>query len=99
MFVGLTTSDNVPIGGLKVVGDHSPSGIQHISDESCFDFCKVSGIEGSVKFGNVTFEPPFYETGVWNIYVIDGGGARVSNTIPVNIDSNSKSWYFILLRR
>ena len=99
IFVGITAGDNTPIGGLRVIGDHAPSGTHWESDVSCFDFCKISGIAGNVKFGNVTFEPPAYETGLWNLYIVDGGGARVSNNIPINIDVNSKSWYFVLLRQ
>jgi len=99
IYIGITTGNNVPVGGLKVVGDHAPSGEHWVSGESCFDFCKVNGLKGTLKFGNVTFEPPRYETGVWNLYVIDGGGAQVSNVIPVQVDASSPGWFFVLLRQ
>ena len=99
MYIALTDGSNVPVGGLKVVGDHAPSGDHWVSAASCFDFCKVNGLEGTLKFGNVTFEPPRYETGVWNLYVIDGGGNQVSNVVPIQVDFNSPGWFFVMLRR
>jgi hypothetical protein len=99
MYIGLTDGNNVPVGGLKVVGDHQPSGTHWESQPSCFDFCKVNGIAGTRKFGNVTFEPPSYETGTWYLRVVDGGGAQVSDVIPIQVDFNSPGWFFMLLRR
>lgn len=99
IYIALTDPNNVPIGGLKVVGDHTPSGLHWESAESCFDFCKASGTKGTIKFGNVTFEPPRYETGVWNLRVVDGGGTPVSDVISVPIDASSPGWFFMLLRR
>lgn len=99
MYIALTDGGNVPVGGLKVVGDHTPTGDHWVSAPSCFDFCKSNGIEGTIKVGNVTFEPPRYETGVWNLYVVDGAGKQVSNVIPVTVDFNSPNWFFMILRR
>ncbi len=99
MYIALTDANNTPIGGLKVVGDHTPTGDHWVSGESCFDFCKVNGLEGTLKFGNVTFEPPRYETGVWNLYVVDGAGNQVSNVIPVTVDFNAPGWFFLMLRK
>jgi len=98
MYIALTNSNNVPIGGLKIVGDHSPSGTHYVSGESCFDFCKRNGLEGVIKQGNVTFEPPTYETGVWHLYVVDGGGAQVSDVIPISINFDNPQWFFMILR-
>ena len=100
MFIALTDGNNVPIGGLRVVGDHTPSGAHVESVESCYnDFCKTSGVSGFVKFANVPFEPPAYEAGTWNLYVIDGGGAKVSDVISVPVDPANPQWYFISLRK
>jgi len=99
MYIALTDGSNIPIGGLKVVGDHTPSGVHWESGLSCFDFCKRNGLQGTVKSANVTFEPPQYDTGVWNLYVVDGGGAQVSSVIPVTVDFNAPGWFFMLLRR
>ncbi len=97
ILIAATDGNNVPIGNLKVVGDHSPSGLHHESGETCFDFCKYSGLAGTVKWGNVSFEPPRYETGVWNLYLVDGAGNQVSDLISVGVDFNSPGWYFIRL--
>ena len=99
IFIGATDGNNTPIGGLRAIGDHSPSGRHIESLETCFDFCKLSGLEGTVKFANTTLEPPAYETGVWNIYLIDGGGAQVSDVVSIAVDVNSPQWYFVLLKR
>ena len=98
MYIAITNGNNVPIGGLKIVGDHSPSGAHYVSGESCFDFCKANGQKGTIKFGNVTFEPPAYETGVWHLYIIDGGGAQVSDIVPVTVNFDSPGWFFVALR-
>ncbi|OQY42829.1 MAG: hypothetical protein B6242_15765 [Anaerolineaceae bacterium 4572_78] len=99
MFFALTDGNNIPIGDLKIIGDHTPSGVHHVSSPSCYDFCKMSGMQGSVKAGNVTFEPPLYETGTWNLYAVDGGGGQISDVISIPVSTESKSWYFVLLRR
>lgn len=100
MYVALTDANNVPVGGLKVVGDHQPSGAHVESALSCHkDFCKRNGEAGTIKQGNVAFEPPVYETGVWNLYVVDGGGAQVSPVIPVTVDFANPGWFFISLRK
>jgi hypothetical protein len=40
-----------------------------------------------------------HETGTWVLRVVDGGGAQVSDAIPITVDFNSPGWFFMLLRR
>lgn len=97
IYFALVDANNVPIGGLKVVGDHT-NGIHKVSAESCYQYCESNGYSGTVKQGNVKFEAPL-ESGTWNLYVVDGGGAQVSDVIPMTIDVNNPGWAFMILRR
>ncbi|MCB0223613.1 MAG: hypothetical protein KDI02_07990 [Anaerolineae bacterium] len=92
IYVAIVTASNVPIGGLKIVGDHS-SGIHvesalsdwHWSATNCLD-CDY------VKFGNVKFEPGTFSDGVWNIYVADDGGNQRSPVVPLSYSSSPDQW-------
>ncbi len=102
IYVAVTTSDNVPVGGLKVVGDHTPSGRHvesvpsdwHWSTSNCLD-CDY------IKFGNVKFEPGTFEDGTWSIYVADAQGNQLSPAVPFSYstDPNQWVWDFALFRK
>ncbi|MCB0168884.1 MAG: hypothetical protein KDI79_31945, partial [Anaerolineae bacterium] len=92
IYVAIVTASNVPIGGLKIVGDHS-SGTHvesalsdwHWSATNCLD-CDY------VKFGNVKFEPGTFSDGVWNIYVADSAGTPLSPVVPLSYSADPEQW-------
>ncbi len=102
IYVAITTLDNVPIGGLKVVGDHVPSGRHVESALSDWNWSKTNCLDCDyVKFGNVKFEPGPFEDGTWNIYVADGQGTQLSPAAPFSYSSDPNQWYwdFVIFRK
>ena len=102
IYIAITTLDNAPIGGLKVIGDHVPSGRHlestlsdwHWSTTNCLDCAYI-------KFGNLKFEPGPFEDGTWNIYVADAEGNKLSPTVPLSYASDPNQWYwdFVIFRK
>lgn len=102
VYAAITTFDNVPIGGLKIVGDHTPSGRHvesglsdwHWSVSNCLD-CNY------IKFGNVKFEPGTFEDGTWSIYVADAQGNQLSAAMPFSYSAAQDQWVwdFVLFRK
>ncbi len=101
VYVAITTEGNVPIGGLKIVGDHT-SGIHAESSSSDWRWSAVNCLDCDyAKFGNVKFEPGPITDGVWNIYVADGQGTPLSPTVPLSYSSDPNQWVwdFVLFRK
>jgi hypothetical protein len=102
IYVAITTVDNVPIGGLKIVGDHVPSGRHVESAPSDWHWSKTNCLDCDyVKFGNVKFEPGPFEDGTWNIYVADAQGTQLSPVVPFNYSADPNQWYwdFVIFRK
>jgi hypothetical protein len=101
IYVAIVSEGNVPIGGYKVVGDHS-SGL-HIESALSDWFWSVTNCLDCdyVKFGNVKFEPGTFSDGVWHIYIADPQGNPVSAPVPLaySSDPNQWVWDFILFRK
>lgn len=102
IYVAITTQDNVPIGDLRIIGDHTPSS-QHVesapsdwhwSISNCLDCAYI-------KFGNVKFEPGTFTDGVWNIYVADLAGNRLSPVVPFSYSTEPDQWVwdFVLFKK
>jgi hypothetical protein len=93
---------NIPVGGLKIVGDHTPSGMHVESGLSDWGWSAVNCLECDyVKQGNVKFEPGTFADGVWNIYVADPSGKQLSPTVPLSYSADPEKWVwdFIIFRR
>lgn len=95
IYIAIHDPNNVPIGNMKVIADHSPSGRRVESAPTCFNFCKPSGLSGTIKFGNTTIEWGGIETGSWTLHVLDGGGREVAAPVTINVDSNNPQWFFV----
>lgn len=92
IYVAIVTASNVPIGGLKIVGDHS-SGIHIESAPSDWHWSATNCLDCDyVKFGNVKFEPGTFSDGVWNIYVADSAGTPLSPVVPLSYSANPEQW-------
>ncbi len=99
MYIAVTSANNVPIGGMKIIGDHSPSGMHVESPATCFNWCAPTAPGGDAKVGNVKFEPPAYIAGTWTLKLVDGGGALAAAPVTVGVDPANPQWYFLLFRQ
>jgi hypothetical protein len=98
VYAAIVTDGNQPIGGLKLVGDHVPTGAHiesglsdwHWSVTNCLD-CDY------VKFGNVKFEPGTFTDGVWNVYVADGSGTPLSAPVSLTYSTDPEQWVWDFL--
>jgi hypothetical protein len=101
VFVAAVDQNNTPIGGMKVVGEHS-SGKRVESPPTDWSYTAVNCLDcGYVKQGNVKFEPGPFEDGTWNVYLVDGGGSRVSPTVSLSYSPDSSQWVwdFIIFKK
>ncbi len=67
----------------------------------CNEFCTPipSSLPPHVQEGNVAFEAPIYETGSYQIRVLDPQGQPVSDIIEIPIDANDKKWFFLVFNQ
>ena len=76
----------------------------HIEPEPCCnDLCTPEWDEWvlppMIQEGNVVFEAPLYDTGIYEIRILDGQGQPVSNVFPIPIDYNDRYWFFYVFNR
>jgi hypothetical protein len=101
VYVAIVDPNNIPIGGMKVIGDHS-SGLHVESLQSDWSWSAVNCLSCSyIKQGNVKFEPGAFIDGTWNIYLTDGGGAQVSPVVPLSYSADPATWVwdFIIFKK
>ncbi|HMR63029.1 MAG TPA: hypothetical protein PKE64_03370, partial [Anaerolineae bacterium] len=92
MYVAIVSAGNVPVGGYKVVGDHS-AGMHVESALSDWNWSATNCLDCDyIKFGNVKFEPGPFVDGVWNIYVADEAGTQLSPVVPLPYSTNPDQW-------
>jgi len=67
----------------------------------CNEFCTPipSSLPPEIQEGNVAFEAPIYETGSYQIRLLDSQGQPVSNLIEIPIDANDKKWFFFVFNQ
>ena len=67
----------------------------------CNEFCTPipSSLPPDVQEGNVAFEAPIYETGSYQIRLLDPQGQPVSDLIEIPIDANDKKWFFFVFNQ
>lgn len=102
IYVAAISPDNVPIGDLKVVGDHLPSGLHAVSGPSDWSWSVVNCLDCDyIKQGNLKFEPGSFSEGVWNVYLADSGGNQLSPVVSLSYstDPNQWVWDFIIFRQ
>jgi tetratricopeptide (TPR) repeat protein len=104
IIVAVVTGNNTPIGGLKIIGDHAPSGKHLESAVSSWQYDVVNdvvnGLEGYIKQGNVKFEPGVFEDGTWNIYLADENGTQLSPVVSLSYSAapEQRVWDFIIFK-
>lgn len=67
----------------------------------CNEFCTPisSSLPPEVQEGNVAFEGLIYETGSYQIRLLDPQGQPVSDLIEIPIDANNKKWFFLVFQQ
>lgn len=102
VYIAVTDIANNPVGGYRIIGEHSPTGRRVESPPTTWDWSVANCLDCDyIKQGNVKFEPGPFEDGIWNLYVVDGGGSRVSETVPLSYSSDPSTWVwdFIIFRK
>ena len=102
IYVAAVSEGNIPIGGLKVVGDHVPSGQHAESGPSDWAWSVANCLDCDyIKQGNLKFEPGPFSDGVWNIYLADQSGAPLSPVVSLAYSTNPEQWVwdFIIFRK
>ncbi len=102
IYVAVVSEGNVPIGGLKVVGDHVPSGAHAESGLSDWAWSVVNCLDCDyVKQGNLKFEPGPFSDGTWSVYLADQNGTQLSPVVPLSYsaDPNQWVWDFIIFKK
>lgn len=102
IYAAAVSAGNIPIGGLKIVGDHNPSGAHAESGPSDWNWSVTNCLEcGYVKQGNLKFEPGTFADGVWNIYLADQSGTQLSPVVPLVYSADPEKWVwdFIIFKK
>ncbi len=102
IYVAVVSAGNIPIGGIKVVGDHIPSGRHAESGPSDWNWSVVNCLDCDyIKQGNVKFEPGTFEDGVWNIHLADQSGTPLSPVVPLSYSADPQKWVwdFVIFRK
>ncbi len=95
IYVAVVDTNNTPIGGYKLVGDHTPSGRHVESPPSDWSWSVANCLGcGYVKQGNLKFEPGPQEDGTWNFYLVDSGGTQQSEIISLSYSSDPQQWVY-----
>ncbi len=102
IYAAIVSDGNLPIGGLKLVADHTPSGRHVESGLSDWNWSVTNCLDCDyVKFGNAKLEPGTFEDGIWNIYVADEGGNQLSAPVPLSYSADPAQWVwdFIIFKK
>lgn len=101
VYVAVVSPGNIPLGGYKIVGDHS-SGLHAESGLSTWNWSVVNCLDCDyVKQGNLKFEPGTFMDGTWNIYLADAGGTQLSSPValPYSGEPDQWVWDFVIFRQ
>lgn len=99
-YVAIVSPDEIPIGGVKVVGHFEPGGLMHQSPLSQWFFDAASAPGQTKKIASVKFEPPGgIMTGIWQIHLEDEWGTRLSEAVPIATDPNQAEWFYVKFKQ
>ena len=94
IMVAIQTHDGNFVPGIRVVGV-DPNGTVTKSEVSADDVIGYTPPGDVVKSGNAKFEPiSNYVTGTWMFHLETPDGTQITESIPVTMDAESRSWYF-----
>jgi hypothetical protein len=95
IMVAIQAPDNAFIPGLRIVGV-DPNGVVTKSELSAGQTIGHTPPSEVVKSGNVKFEPiSNYVTGAWFFHLEAADGTQVSDTYPLTMDAENRSWFFM----
>ncbi len=95
IMVAIQTHEGGFVAGLRVVG-RDPNGQVTKSEVSAGEVIGYTPPSDVIKSGNVKFEPVSnYVTGTWLFHLETADGTQVSDTHPLPMDAENRSWYFI----
>lgn len=95
IMVAVQTPDGGFIPGVRLVGI-DPNGVVTKTELSAAESVGYTPPAEVVKSGNIKFEPiSNYVTGAWQFYLEAPDGTQISDTVPVSMDSENRSWYFL----
>lgn len=97
VFVAVTTADNKPLAGYRVVGSHS-GGFQVEGPVSAGDWTENSGAK-HYKGGNIKFQSANSPTGVWSLQLVDDSGQPVAAPVEIPFDTANPTWHFLLYQQ
>jgi hypothetical protein len=81
----------------RMIGTHSPTGVNIQSEPSCDYLCRASGPRMEDYYileGNLVFEAFFYDTGTWSLVVLDPQGQQASEKLEIEIDRQERRWFY-----
>ena len=100
MYVAVVDPNEIPIGGMKIVGTRLDHNLTYESPLSTWYYEGYNAPGQVIKSGNVKFEPPGgIETSSWIIHLEDANGNRMSEDVPFDTAQTDKQWYFVKFRR
>ena len=95
IMVAIQTHQGGFIPGFRIVGI-DPNGVVTKSEISAGEVIGFTPPGEVVKSGNVKFEPlSNYVTGTWFFHLETPDGTQISDTYPVSMDVENRSWYFL----
>ena len=95
IMVAIQTHNGDFIPGLRVVGV-DPNGVVTKSEISAAAVVGYTPPGEVVKSGNVKFEPiSNYVTGTWFFHLEAADGTQQSDTYPLTMDTENRSWFFL----
>ncbi len=101
VYIAVVSEGNIPLGGYKVIADHSSG--QHIeSSLSDWNWSVTNCLDcGYIKQGNLKMDLGPFADGVWNLYLADPGGARLSPSVPLGYSTDPEQWVwdFVIFKR
>ncbi len=99
-YIMIVNADDIPIGGVKAVGDFDPGGAHHESSLSKWFFEGYSAPGPVLKTSSVKFEPPgSIQMGTWFIHLESEQGARLSEDVSIVTDPAKPAWFFIAFKQ
>ena len=100
IYVAVVDPNEIPIGGMKVVGTRLDHNLTYESPMSTWHYEGYNAPGQVRKSGNLKFEPPGgIEATSWLLHLADAQGNRLSDDVPFDTDPASKQWYFVKFRR
>jgi len=100
IYVAVVDPNEIPIGGMKVVGTRLDHNLSYESPLTKWHYEGYNAPGEVIKSGNVKFEPPGgIESTSWTLHLEDNNGVRQSDDIQFDTDQTNPQWYFIKLRR